>query len=98
MPSINTIYKFRRFSMASPIAYLYEPEVTVWIITPTGQSCPSAVKEGVVVQVRANVLSTSTTILYDIRLSGNNGALEFKEADIFATLSAAVTEYETRLT
>lgn len=83
--------------MASPIAYEHEPEVTVWIITPAGV-CPSAVKEGVVIQVRANVLSTSTTILYDVRLVGNNGTNEFKEADLFATLSEAVIQYETRLT
>jgi len=83
--------------MASPISYAYEPETVVWVIT-TANGCASAVKEGTVIQVRANVLSTSTTVKYDVRLVGDDGTTEFDEADLFATLNDAITEYEARLT
>jgi len=83
--------------MASPIAYSYEPETAIWVITPGG-SCNSAVKTGVIVQVRANVLSTGTVVKYDIRLGTEAGTDEFLDADIFATLADAITEYEIRLT
>ena len=83
--------------MASPIAYAYEPEAIVWVIT-TSNGCASAVKEGTVIQVRINVLSTSTTIKYDARLVDDIGTTEFIETDIFATLADAINEYEIRLT
>lgn len=84
--------------MASPIAYSHEPATEVWVITPAGTTCGSAVKTGVVVQVRANVLTTGTNVNYDIRLGTEAGTTEFLDADIFATLADAVAEYEIRLT
>jgi len=80
------------------ITHLYDPAQTVWVITVATASCPSAVKTGTVVQVRGTALITGDTVKYDIRFDGDNGTTEILEANIFSTLNAAVTEYETRLT
>lgn len=79
------------------INHTYDPNQTVWVITPSG-TCDSAVKQGLVIQVRAFALTTGTDINYDIRLGSDKGVTEVDEIDIFATLNDAVTEYETRLT
>ena len=84
--------------MASPISYTYEPNTTVWVITTAADGCTTAVKTGVVIQVRINARTTGTVLRYDIRLENDNGTTEFIETDIFATLTAAVDEYEVRLT
>jgi len=79
------------------IAHTYDPNDDVYVIITVG-TCDPAVKAGTIIQVRANALITETTVAYDVRLSGDNGTTEIEEDDIFATLSDAVTEYETRLT
>jgi len=78
------------------ITYAYDAGSEVWIITDN--NCDPAVVSGLVIQVRGTALTTGTTIEYDIRLAGQDGTTPLAEADIFATLNDAVTEYETRLT
>ncbi len=82
------------------VTYAYEPEQAVWVIT--GGKCPASVREGIVTYIRINITSmgspTSTEILYNVKLTGDNGTTEFLEADVFATLTDASTEYELRLT
>ena len=82
---------------AGSINYLYAPNQTVWVITACSGSI-SAVRSGVVIQVRGTALITETTVRYDIRLDGDKGTTEFVEANVFATLAEAVAEYESRLT
>lgn len=84
--------------MASPIIYSYEPNTTVWVITTDNNGCNPAVDTGIVIRVRIDVLTTETLIEYDIRLDGDKGTTVFVTADIFSTLTAAVDEYEIRLT
>ncbi len=102
MPVINTIIRFRRFSMAT-VTYAYAAGQTVWVITD-GSSCPSAVRTGDITSVRINIIdgavppATNTEILYNVLLTGDNGPTTLLEADVFATLSAATTEYQIRLT
>ncbi len=84
--------------MASPVSYSYEPNTTVWVIIADSTGCSSSVKMGVVIQVRINVLTTGTIIKYDIRLENDKGTTEFSGVDIFPTLTAAIAEYEIRLT
>lgn len=85
------------------VTYLYEPNDVVWVIS-NGTDCPSAVLSGTVLRVRIIVSVgtgspvVTTNIYYDIRLDGNLGTSEFLEADVFSTLNAATTEYNTRLT
>lgn len=79
------------------INYTYEPNQTVWVISG-GKSCPLAVEEGLVIRVRGNALTTGTTVRYDIRVRVDKGTSEFIEADVFASLSDATTEYQNRLT
>jgi len=99
---INTVIEFRRYLMGT-ITYLYEPNDVVWVISGGGE-CPIAVITGTVLRVRTIVSVTSgsptitTKTYYDIRLDANLGTSEFLEANVFATLSAATTEYENRLT
>jgi len=83
--------------MAGTINYLYDPNQAVWVITD-GKTCDTAVLAGTIIQVKGNVLTTGQTLKYDVRLATDNGTNEFLETDIFATLNAAVTEYEIRLT
>lgn len=80
--------------MAGTISYLYDPNQTVWVITPCGESL--TVLQGAVVRVKGTVL-TSTQVTYDVRIGTNAGTEEFAEADVFATLADAVAEFEVRL-
>lgn len=73
------------------VTYDFTPNQDVHVITDCG------IQKGLVIQVRINALVTETTVDYDIRLDGEMGTTAFKEKDVFATLSAAVTEYESRL-
>lgn len=83
------------------VTYAYEPEQAVWVIT--GGNCPPAVREGIVQYVRIDITSdtgspiSNIKIVYDIILSGDNGPTKFLEADVFGTLPAASTEYQTRM-
>ncbi len=82
------------------VTYAYTAGQTVWVIT--GGDCPSAVRTGKIATIRINIKTgtapANTEILYNILLGTDNGPTAFVEADVFATLSAATTEYETRLT
>ncbi len=79
------------------ITYLYIPDQAVWVITSDTAACPTAIRSGVVLRVRIEVLATGTTINYDVQLEGDNGTTEFLEIDVFATLVGASAEYENRL-
>lgn len=85
--------------MAGTINYLYDPNQDVYVIAPCDEdSKVTAVRPGRVIRVRAEVLVTETTLEYDVRVDGQSGTTELPEADIFADLASAVTEYQTRLT
>jgi len=87
------------------INHLFNPGDTVYVITG-GESvstanmtpCPIAIERGVVVVFTATELITTTTLMYSIRVADDNGTTEFVETDIFATLAAAITAYQLRLT
>ncbi len=79
------------------VTYLYIPDQVVWVITSDSVACPTAIRTGVVLRVRIEVLATGTTISYDVQLEGDNGTTEFLEADVFATLLAASIEYSIRI-
>lgn len=81
--------------MAGTINYLYDPNQEVYVIITDGTV--SHVIGAVVLRCRVEVLITSTEIMYDVRLNGNQGTKELKESDIFADKSSAVAEYETRI-
>lgn len=81
--------------MAGTIAYLYDPNQTVWVIDEVNEVL--AVREGKVVRVRAEVLITSGKLVYDVRVGQEAGTKEFVETNLFATLADAVAEYELRL-
>lgn len=78
--------------MAGTINYLYSPLDNVWIITDCG------VKDGRVVRFVAEVTATKSEAKYDVAVSGELGTFLLPEADIFADLHSAITEYEARLT
>lgn len=85
--------------MAGTINYLYDPNQDVFVIDNCDDpSSNLSVVGGRVVRVRAEVLVTATELEYDIRLDGNAGTKEFVEADVFADLATAITEYQNRLT
>ena len=79
------------------MASVFTPEFpagsTVWVITTATDSCPSAVREGVVIQAKATELTSGQTFKFDIRLNGNNGTTEFLESEIYATINAAMDAY-----
>ncbi len=84
------------------VTYQYEPNDSVWVIT-SGETCPSAIRDGVVVHVRINITSVTgspaidTQILYDIFLTDDNGPTTFLEEDVFANKTDASNEYFNRL-
>lgn len=73
------------------VTYQYIPDQQVRVITDCG------IKSGTIVNVNIDVLASGTNILYDIRLDGELGTTQFEEADVFADLTSALTEYETRI-
>ena len=87
--------------MAGSIDYLFDPNQDVFVIdeceNPSGAGDIIAVRPGEVIQVRGEVLVTESNLFYDIRVDGQSGTTEFLEADVFATLAEATTEYELRL-
>ena len=85
--------------MAGTINYLYDPNQAVFVITsPCDDNNVTAVQPGKVIRVRAEVLVTQTVLFYDVQVNEASGTSEFVEADVFADLTTAVAEYETRLT
>jgi len=89
------------------VTYQYEPNDKVWAIT-SGDTCPSAIRDGIVSHVRINITAITgspnvdTQILYDIILNDengvpDNGATTFIEDDVFATKAAAGADYFNRL-
>ena len=77
------------------IAHTYDAGQLIWVITT---SAVPAVRGGKVIQVRATALTTGTTVAYDVRLDDDSGTTTILEVNMFATLVAAVDEYEVRLT
>ena len=66
---------------------------TVWVITTATDSCPSAVREGIVIQVTAKELTSGQTFTYDVRLDGDNGTTEVAAGNIYSTINAAMDAY-----
>lgn len=82
--------------MAGTINYDFDPGQIVWVIDE--ESCENmTVRQATIVQVRGNVLTTSSTVKYDVRYGTDAGTKEVLEDNIFATLGDAMTEYEDRL-
>jgi hypothetical protein len=81
--------------MAGTVNYLFDPNQEVYVI----HSCDSKpyVTHGVVIRIRAEVLVTGTTLMYDIRLAGNAGTVAFAETDVFTDKAAAITAYDGRV-
>ena len=85
------------------VTYNHQPNDTVWVITDKSQGseiCPLAIVKGLVVSVDIQVLLSSTTVTYNVRLLGDTGTIEIdKEIDIYAEsdLSGAQAEYNNRL-
>lgn len=82
--------------MAGVINYLYDPNQQVYVINVCTNNNMYVIG-GTVLRIRSEVLLTTTTLKYDVRLQGNNGTIEFEESDVFATLNDAMTEYQLRL-
>jgi len=80
------------------ITYQYIPDQSVYAITSSALDCPIAIRSGIVLRVRLEILAAANKIKYDIQITGEAGTTEFLEADVFATLSDAQTEYASRLT
>lgn len=82
--------------MAGTINYLYDPNQQVYVIDDCEEG-PAYVSGGTVLRVKAEVLVTGTEIKYDVRLDGNKGTKEFKEADVFPDKATAIAEYQNRV-
>ena len=84
--------------MAGTINYLYDPNQAVYVIDDCEEG-PAYVSGGTVLRVRAEVVSPPTTnnVVYDVRLDGNKGTKEFKEADVFPDKATAIAEYQNRV-
>lgn len=80
------------------ITYAYIPDQAVYVITSSALACPSAIRPGIVIRVRAEVLAASNKVEYDIQVDTDNGTTSFLEEDVFGTLLDAQIEYSNRLT
>lgn len=83
--------------MASPVAYAFEPSPTTDVYVIHDCDRKPYVTYGNVIRVRIEVLVTETKIMYDIRLTGGAGTVEFEEADVFVDKATAVAEYDNRI-
>lgn len=95
--------------MAGVIEFQFNPGESVWVINSNNCATPSnsSVQEGVVIRIRSEILITTPPlvgspltyddVLYDVRLGSSSGTTEFKESDVFGTLSEAITEYQARI-
>ena len=81
--------------MSGNIIYAFNPDQIVWVISECGDIGALTVLTGVVQRVNATVTS-ETKVWYDILVNGFVRET-FNEEDIFNTLSAAMVEYELRL-
>jgi hypothetical protein len=86
--------------MAGTINYLFDPNQDIFAIVACNETDVRAiaVRPGRIIRVRAEVLVTTTTLLYDVQVAGESGSTELPEADIFTDIPSAVAEYEIRLT
>ena len=85
--------------MAGTINYLYDPNQNVYVINSAcDENAVTAVQPGIVIRIRAEVLVTTSTLLYDVQIDGQSGTTELVEADVFPDLASAVAEYQLRLT
>ena len=88
--------------MAAAITPIYNPTQQVYVIADTidpnnANRIVKSVRPGKIIRIRADWLVTGTTLFYDIQVDKNPGTTPLVEDDVFLTLNAAVTEYETRL-
>jgi len=79
--------------MATPgtVNHAYSPNDEVWVITDG--ACPQAVQKGTVVTCDIQLLVTTSTINYEVRLDGNSGTNTFAEADVYPDTAAALAAY-----
>lgn len=78
------------------LSYAFEPNQSIYVIATVSDGA-LAVRPAVVLRVRADMLITGTTLVYDVRFDGQTSTTETFEEDMFATLEAAIVEYEVRL-
>ena len=85
--------------MSHSITPAFDAGDAIWVIDNLNNDCgpEGFVTSGDVVQVMVKGLVTGDTITYDVRTAGSTATTEFTEPDMFADLSSAITEYETRL-
>lgn len=81
--------------MAGTVNYLFDPNQDVYVI----HECDGKpyITHGAVIRIRANILVTESTLVYDIRLAGNAGTHAFEEADVFTDKASALTAYDSRV-
>jgi len=87
--------------MSGTINHLYLPGDSVFVIssaTGSAHECPLAVEPATIIQFTAVELLNTTTLTYGCRVGTELGMTDYAETDIFATLAAAITEYQMRLT
>ena len=83
--------------MAGTINYNFDPNQEVYVIDTCEDPAILAVRKGVVLRVKANVLVTETTLIYDVKIDGGKGTFEFEETDVFADKPTAIADYQTRI-
>lgn len=83
--------------MAGTINYLYDLNQNVYVIdTCDDNTAELVVLAGTVTRIRAEVLDTTDSILYDVGFSGGETKV-FEEADVFPDKATALTEYGLRI-
>lgn len=97
--------------MSGIIEFEFNPGQTVWVIEQVSNcgynDTTPAVREGVVLQVRATLQLTTVpasgsplvydAVVYDVRIGTLAGSKTFNPDNVFATLNDAITEYQTRV-
>jgi len=87
--------------MSGTINHLFNPGDSVFVISGevgTDHVCPLAIEPATIIQFTAVELLSTTTLTYGCRVGTDLGMTEYAETDIFPSLAAAITEYQTRLT
>lgn len=84
--------------MAGTINYLYDLHQPIWVITFCTDGASLLIRQGTIIRIRGTIVGSPTLVTYDIQLVGDNGTTLFNEEDVFADISSASSEYQTRLT
>lgn len=84
--------------MPGTINYAFNLQQRVWVISTCSTSGRLTVQEGTVLRIRGTVFGSPITVEYDVQLVGSLGTTSFLERSVFADLSSAMVEYQTRLT